>query len=217
MIVKVCGIRENEDLISVSAMGVDYVGFVFVPTSPRDASGKLDAGLTALLSRSVPNLKKVGVFVDADIEEIFQLIEIYNLNAVQLHGNENPEMCEVLSEKVEVIKAFSVDEEFDFEKCAAYEGKCTYSLFDTKGENAGGNGFAFDWSLLNHYNGSTPFLLSGGIGPTDAIRILEFIHPQFAGIDINSKFEIYPGKKNISSLNSFVGAFKYTNHGLQSF
>lgn len=214
MIIKTCGLRENEDLISVSTMGIDYAGFIFVPTSPRDASATLDAGLTELLSRSVPGMKKTGVFVDADPDEIFDKIERFHLNAVQLHGNESPEFCEELMGKAEVIKSFSINEEFDFEKTSFYEGKCTYFLFDTAGPLAGGNGFSFDWTLLNNYNGNTPFLLSGGIGPTSAISLLEFSHPQFAGIDINSKFELYPGKKNIPSLSSFVHAFKPINYGL---
>ncbi len=214
MIIKVCGIKENEDLISISTMGINYVGFIFVPTSPRDATCVIDSGLTELLSRSTPQLKKTGVFVDADMVEILDKIDQFHLNAVQLHGTESPDVCETLLEKVEVIKSFSINEEFDFEKTSAYEGKCTYFLFDTAGPLAGGNGFSFDWLLLNNYLGETPFLLSGGIGPTSAIALLEFPHSQFVGIDINSKFEIFPGKKNISSLASFVKAFKTINYGL---
>jgi phosphoribosylanthranilate isomerase len=214
MIIKVCGIRANEDLVSVSSMGIDYAGFIFVPSSPRDASATLDPELTGLLSRSVPRLKKTGVFADTDTSEIYELIERYQLDAIQLHGEESPGYCEELSERVEVIKAFSVDEEFDFEKTFAYEGKCNLFLFDTKGFFAGGNGFSFDWALLKNYEGNIPFLLSGGIGPASAISLLEFSHPQFAGIDINSKFELYPGKKNIPALSSFVQAFKPVNYGL---
>jgi phosphoribosylanthranilate isomerase len=214
MIIKTCGIRENEDLISISSMGIDYAGFIFVPVSPRDASATLDEGLTELLSRSVPGLKKTGVFCNAEPEEIFSKIERFHLNAVQLHGNESSELCEELMERTEVIKTFSIDEEFDFEKTVFYEGKCTLFLFDTVGSLTGENSSSFDWSLLSNYNGETPFLLSGGIGPASAIPLLEFDHPQFAGIDISSKFEIYPGKKNIPSLSSFVHAFKPINYGL---
>ncbi len=214
MIVKVCGICESEDLISVSKMPVDYVGFIFVPTSPRNASAKLDMQLTELISRSTPQLKKAGVFVDVTKEEIMEFVQAYHLDAVQLHGNETPELCEQLSEMTNVIKAFSIDEHFDFESTSDYEGKCNFFLFDTAGPQAGGNGFSFDWSLLNNYNGSTPFLLSGGIGPADAIKVFEVAHPQFAGIDINSKFEMYPGKKNISSLTTFINAFKPNSYAI---
>ncbi|CAN5250692.1 phosphoribosylanthranilate isomerase [soil metagenome] len=214
MIIKVCGIKESEDLISISNMGIDYAGFIFVPTSPRDASATLDSGLTELLSRSVPDLKKIGVFLDADNEEVFEKIETFHLNAIQLHGIESPETCDLFSDKVEVIKAFSVNEDFDFETTLPYEGKCNYFIFDTAGPSAGGNGFSFDWELLKNYNGNTPFLLSGGIGPTSAIALMEFSHPQFAGIDINSKFELFPGKKNIPSLSSFVNAFKNITYGV---
>jgi len=214
MLIKVCGIRESEDLISVSKLGVDYVGLIFVPGSPRCASGSIDPMLTELLSRSVPALKKVGVFLDAEMEEILDTIERYHLDAVQLHGSEPPATCALLSQSVEVIKAFSIGEEFDFSITADYEGVCNFFLFDTAGPFAGGNGYAFDWSLLGEYNGETLFLLSGGIGPADTVKVLEIVHPQFAGIDVNSKFELYPGKKDISRLTTFVRAFKPISYGL---
>ncbi len=214
MLVKICGIRENEDLISISQMKVDYVGFIFVPTSPRDASGKLIPGLLELYSQSSPNMKKVGVFVDADINEIFDHIEKFHLNAVQLHGNESVDTCSVLSDEVEVIKAIKISSAEDFAAAEHYEGVVSKFLFEAAGPLNGGNGIQFDWSLLNSYEGSTPFLLSGGIGPEDAIKILEIAHPQFVGIDINSKFEEYPGKKNISSLTTFVNTFKPKPNGI---
>jgi phosphoribosylanthranilate isomerase len=208
MIVKICGVRENEDLISISQMNPDYVGFIFVPTSPRDASGKLFPDLLELYSASAPNMKKVGVFVDEDINVIFDTIEKFHLNAVQLHGDESYDTCSILSDEVEIIKTIKISSAEDFAKTEHYDGVVSKFLFETAGPLEGGNGIKFDWSLLNSYEGSTPFLLSGGIGPEDAVRILEIAHPQFVGIDINSKFEEYPGKKNISSLTTFVNTFK---------
>jgi phosphoribosylanthranilate isomerase len=214
MLIKVCGIRENEDLISVSKLGIEYAGFVFTPTSPRDAAGILDTGLTELLGRSVPNLRKTGVFADADESEINDMIDTFHLAAVQLQGEESPELCAALKERVEVIKAFPVVSAESFGPVAAYEGTCTFFLFDAP---AGENGYSFDWSLLTAYDGNTPFFLGGGIGPQDAIRVLEISHPQFAGIDIGSKFELYPGKKDIPRLAAFVHAFKPVKNGLYGF
>ena len=208
MLVKICGIREPEDLISISTMNVDYVGFIFVPTSPRYACGKLLPELTALFSNSSPNMKKVGVFVNEDINVIFDTIEKFHLDAVQLHGNESFDTCSALAGEVEVIKVIKISSTEDFTQAEQYEGNVSKFLFEPSGELDGGNGIKFDWSFLNSYDGSTPFLLSGGIGPEDAIKIFEIAHPQFVGIDINSKFEEYPGKKNISSLTTFVNTFK---------
>ncbi|MBI3512297.1 MAG: phosphoribosylanthranilate isomerase [Bacteroidetes bacterium] len=216
MIVKVCGIAFNEDLISVSQMHADYAGFIFADNSPRYAAGKIDPELCALLSRSVPSMKKTGVFVNADADEIKDAIEIYRLDAVQLHGEESVSDCRNLREKVQVIKIFSIEDGNSFERCAEYEGAADLFLFDTAGPLAGGNGFSFAWELLNEYNGSTPFLLSGGIGPADVLKIYEVHHLSFAGIDVNSRFELYPGKKNIEMLKPFVNAFKQSSHELRS-
>ena len=217
MLIKVCGLRESEDLISVAQLGADYAGFIFAASSPRYAGSKLDAELTTLLSRSAPSLKKTGVFVDADEEEILQSIELFHLNAVQLHGNEPPEFCEKFSRHAEVIKTFSIANADDFFSAQDYQEVCSYFLFDTKGIFAGGNGSQFDWDLLNAYDGATPFFLSGGIGQQDTLRILEIDHPSFAGIDVNSRFENYPGKKDISRLSSFIHAFKTRKNELPGF
>jgi phosphoribosylanthranilate isomerase len=215
--IKVCGLAENEDLVSLSRSGIDYAGFIFVPSSPRYAAGKIDPQLAALLSRSVPALKKTGVFLDEEVETILAIAEEYSLDAVQLHGNESPETCALLSEKREVIKTFSIAGATGFDACADYEGVCSFFLFDTAGPLAGGNGTQFDWSLLNSYEGSTPFFLSGGIGLQDVLRIDDIRHSQFAGIDVNSRFEIYPGKKDISRLQSFLHAFKPQRYELPGF
>lgn len=217
LLVKVCGIAANEDLVALSRSGIDYAGFIFVPSSPRYAAGKIDPQLTALLSRSVPSLKKTGVFLDESTETILETIEMYQLDAIQLHGSETPEQCAELAASCEVIKTFSIADASCFDACAAYEGSCSYFLFDAAGPQPGGNGFSFDWSLLNDYDGSTPFFLSGGIGPTDVLRILEIKHLSFAGIDVNSRFELYPGKKDIARLQTFLHAFKSRYNELRSF
>ncbi len=217
MLIKVCGIRENEDLISISKLGADYAGFIFTPTSPRDAAGTLDTGLAELLARSVPNLKKTGVFTDADESEIRDMIDTFHLDAVQLNGKESPELCAMLKERVEVIKAFTITSAEDFAAVAAYEGSCSFFLFDAAQPLAGDDGYSFDWALLTAYEGNTSFFLDGSIGPQDAVRVMEITHPQFAGIDISSKFELYPGKKDIPRLAAFINVFKPARHGLQGF
>ena len=208
MVIKICGIREKEDIVSISKMKVDYVGFIFVPDSPRDASETLDLKLTNLFSQVMPPIKKVGVFVNADLNEIFDTIEFYHLDAVQLHGNESVENCTILSDNVEVIKTIKISNVGDFAQTEKYESHVSKFLFEAHGESDGGNGIKFDWSLLNVYKGETPFLLSGGIGPEDIGEILKITHPQFEGVDVNSKFEKYPGKKNSSALTTFVNAVK---------
>lgn len=216
MLIKVCGITHNEDLVSISQMQVDFAGFIFIPSSPRYAAG-IDRSLTALLSRSAPRLKKTGVFLDEDIDDVRRMIEDYSLDAVQLHGNESPEYCETLQAETTVIKTFPVGVAAAFSEVHLYEGHCSYFLFDTAGPLPGGNGYSFDWSLLDEYEGSTSFFLSGGIGPTDVQRIYEINHPMFAGIDINSRFELYPGKKEINRLKNFVNAFKTKSYDFPGF
>ncbi|HEU4716615.1 MAG TPA: phosphoribosylanthranilate isomerase [Bacteroidia bacterium] len=217
MLIKVCGISCDEDLAALSRTGIDFAGFIFVESSPRYIDGKIDPELCALLSRSVPSLRKTGVFMDETEENIRENAERYHLDAVQLHGNETPEECARFSGELIVLKAFPVNGEESFDETASYEGTCDYFLFDAKGENAGGNGISFDWTLLRNYEGSTPFLLGGGIGLGDAEKIYAIDHPMFAGIDINSRFELYPGKKNIASVTSFVNAFKNTGYGISRY
>jgi phosphoribosylanthranilate isomerase len=205
MLIKVCGIAFNEDLISVSNMKVDYAGFIFVDSSPRYAPGKIDHELCALLTRSVPKMK------------MMQAIEKYSLQAIQLHGTESVSTCLSLREKVNVIKAFSIADESSFEKCNEYAEAADLLLFDTSGPLAGGNGFGWDWQLLENYHGDVPFLLSGGIGAGDILRLAEIQHRSFAGVDVNSRFELYPGKKNIQLLEPFVRTVKEMTHEFRSF
>ncbi|NEW78556.1 MAG: phosphoribosylanthranilate isomerase, partial [Gelidibacter sp.] len=154
-------------------------------------------------------IKKVGVFVNETIDEVLKKVVDYQLDCVQLHGNESIEYCQILrhselvSESFEIIKAFSVDDEFDFSKINKYQRDCDYFLFDTKGKNHGGNGIKFNWELLQKYSGKTPFLLSGGITKNEVEEIKKLKHPAFFGIDINSGFELEPGLKNIKEIKEF--------------
>ena len=153
------------------------------------------------------NCKRVGVFVDENIEQVKRTAYEYQLDMIQLHGSESPDYIRGLRADVSspaIIKAFNIATKEDFEATKPYEGIVDYFLFDTKGPSVGGNGAKFDWTVLADYVGETPFLLSGGIGPDDAARIRSFHHPQLAGIDLNSRFELAPGMKDVSALRKFL-------------
>lgn len=205
MKVKVCGMKFPENIQKVAAIGIDYMGFIFYPKSPR-YMGDLSLDLLALLPNSV---KKIGVFVNEDLEGILLNVFKYKLDGVQLHGAELETLCAELKQAgLVVFKAFSVDLSFNFSVTKKYEGACDYFLFDTKTDAYGGSGLKFDWSKLNEYTGKTEFLLSGGITEDDAEDILKIKNPHFAGVDLNSKFEISPGLKNTYSLKLLIDQLK---------
>lgn len=214
MRIKVCGLREPANIAAVCALPVDFIGFIFYPPSPRyvDPAVKLDTWLRRQATVSLGGIAKVGVFVNAAIEEVVNAIHDYQLDYVQLHGEESPEYCQELEDlwslssirRASIIKAFSVDAQFDFQTTAAYTAYCKYFIFDTKGAGYGGTGQSFDWALLDRYLGVTPFLLSGGIGPTDVTAIRQLQHPQLSGVDLNSRFESVPGEKDVTLLEQFI-------------
>ena len=196
MIIKVCGMRAPDNIRQVDALpSVDWMGFIFWQKSKRSVSEP---------PKDMPiNKKRVGVFVDEDMEQVGHIAREYALDIIQLHGHESPDYCQQLREW-KVIKAFNIATPSDLESTKPYEGIADYFLFDTKGKSVGGNGEKFDWSVLNSYEGKIPFLLSGGIGPDDAERINAFHHPQLAGIDLNSGFETAPALKDPALLRTFL-------------
>lgn len=200
MIVKVCGMRDAENIRQLEALGIDWMGMIFWPKSKRNVSTP-----PAYLPQHV---RKVGVFVDASLDAIRQHVEDYQLDIVQLHGQESPEMLKTLK-PLTLIKALNIATPEDLQKTEPYEGLADYFLFDTKGKSVGGNGEKFDWSVLASYQGETPFLLSGGIGPEDAQDVKTFHHPKCIGIDLNSRFETEPGLKDITKLKQFLEAIRY--------
>lgn len=215
MKVKVCGLRESDDILALAGSGADYLGFIFFGGSPRCASYALDAETLRLLPR---NIRKTGVFVDASPEEIRETAAQCGLDTIQLHGAETPEDCLALREDFRVIRAFRVDEAFDFDKeTSPYLDACDLLLFDAAGEMAGGNGLSFDWSWLSRYNGHLPFFLAGGIASHHAAGLLALEHPQLYGVDINSRFEIYPGKKNTELVKRFIRSLKPSAYELPGF
>ena len=201
-IIKVCGMREAENIRAVEqlftahcSLFTAWMGFIFWPKSSRYVSQR-----PAYLPTKC---KRVGVFVDEDIESVKRIADDYALDYIQLHGHESSDYCAQL-QGLHLIKAISVSSRNDIATYKTYEGLVEYFLFDTKCPSVGGSGQQFDWSVLSAYDGSTPFLLSGGIGPDDAERIKSFHHPQCIGIDLNSRFELAPGLKDVIKLQAFI-------------
>ena len=199
MIIKVCGMREPENIRAVETLGIDLMGFIFWPPSSRYVSE-----VPSYLPR---NCRRAGVFVDAALEDILAAEKAFHLDVIQLHGHETPEAVMALKERlpaVHIVKSLAVMGPEDLAQTVAYEGVCDAFLFDTKGKLPGGNGRQFDWDVLRHYQGRLPFLLSGGIGPGDEPRIRAFDVPGCLGIDLNSRFETAPGRKDVDALKSFI-------------
>ena len=190
--------REPNNIEALSDLQPDYMGFIFWAPSSRYVETTTPELPTAI--------KKTGVFVDASVDYIQSMVQQHDLQAVQLHGEETPNYCQLIQGfGVEVIKAFSIKNTFDFSTLEAYENSCDFFLFDTKGSLPGGNGFTFDWSLLKEYPSKKPFFISGGIGLENTKAIKELLNtnlPLFA-IDVNSKFELAPALKNIDALTQF--------------
>lgn len=208
-LIKVCGMREADNIRQVEALGIDWLGFIFWPKSSRFVHER-----PAYLPASA---KRVGVFVDADIEVVRETAAAYCLDIIQLHGKESPAYIKHLrslcSDHVAVIiKAFNIATPEDLKQTEPYEGITDYFLFDTKAKMVGGNGTQFDWTVLNDYQGNTPFILSGGIGPDDAEKVKAFHHPMLAGIDLNSRFETVPAHKDVNLLRTFIETIKNENN-----
>ena len=204
--IKVCGMRDPENISGVTATLPDYLGFIFYPKSKRF----VDFESSSVVLSAVPDsVKKVGVFVNETPKKVLEVVQNWNLDVVQLHGNETPKYCQQIQNSgVTVFKAFSVDEQFDFEKLTQYSGVCDYFLFDTKGQLPGGTGQKFNWQLLENYKGDVPFFLSGGIGPDDLAAVRNFGHQQLFGIDINSGFEISPALKDVEKVKYFISGIR---------
>jgi phosphoribosylanthranilate isomerase len=198
---KVCGMRAPENIQALLELQPDFLGFIFYPRSARYVGEELDVNL---LQRFPEKTRKVGVFVNEDQEAILAAVDKYGLEAVQLHGEESPDLCRQLKEQgLLVFKAFSVDDDFDFEKLRSYEGTCDFYLFDTKGQQYGGNGTTFNWDVLQRYPFPTPFFLSGGIDLEHAEQISTLSLPALKGIDINSRFETGPALKDVDKVAAF--------------
>ncbi len=236
---KICGMKSQDNIEAVATLHPDYLGFIFYEKSPRFFDG--------IIPKLPKNIKKTGVFVNASLEYIIKRVKKYDLQAVQLHGNESPEFCATLkfrlsslsrqesgknptgdeetptatspvggyTEIIEIIKVFSIKDTFNFEVLKPYEAVCNYYLFDTKGKNPGGNGYAFNWETLKNYPSTKPYFLSGGIGLEEVDNVMSFLRTRLPArqghesnhcyaIDVNSKFEIAPGLKDVEKLKEFI-------------
>ena len=203
--IKICGMKFSENINEIASLQPDYLGFIFYEKSPRN------------FENNIPNLpesiQKVGVFVNATLENIQEKVNEYQLDFVQLHGNESSEFCHLLQQnKFKVIKAFSVDNLFNFIALNKYNNYCEYFLFDTKGTNYGGNGYTFDWSVLEKYHLDKPYFLSGGIGTENSDEVKSFLTKEYSknciAIDCNSKLELSPGLKSTEKTKQLINAFK---------
>ncbi|MCD4710214.1 MAG: phosphoribosylanthranilate isomerase [Bacteroidales bacterium] len=191
--------RDPQNLEQVCALAPDYVGFIFYPRSKRFVGTSPDA---ALFEIPGPAIKKVGVFVNEEVSLVRKAVEVYGLDVVQLHGGESADYCRTLEGETMVVKALDPDEQrFGIEK---YRGVVDCLLFDSAGEGYGGSGQKFDWKLLEHLTVPAPFLIGGGIGPGDAAALRTIDLKGLIGIDINSRFELSPGRKDIQRLKEFI-------------
>ena len=197
MIVKVCGMREPDNIRDVEALHPDMMGFICWEKSPR---------YVAAVPSYLPKCQRVCVFVNPSINYALQMADSFKADYLQLHGSETPDFCQELKQAtgLKIIKAISIANSADIEKSKKYQGIADIMLFDTKCATVGGSGVKFDWSVIENYDGATPFMLSGGITPGDAEAILSIAHPMFAGVDLNSRFESAPAVKDVLKLKEFI-------------
>jgi phosphoribosylanthranilate isomerase len=201
---KVCGMKLPDNIQAVAALEPDYLGFIFF----RDSKRFVD-GLTPSFVKNLPSgIRRTGVFVNEELNKVAELAILYGLNAVQLHGQEPAKYCIALKglladAGIELIKAFGVDEHFDFSTLNAYSNIADYFLFDTQTPDHGGSGKTFNWALLENYKLNKPYFLSGGIGPDSVEQLKQINDPRLYAIDVNSKFELAPGLKNTERLKDF--------------
>ena len=202
--IKICGMKHN--ISEVADLAPDYLGFIFYPESPRDFSGEIP---------NIPdNIKKVGVFVDSAIDNLVQIVLTYDIDIIQLHGHESPHYCKQLqlaldgemSSPLELWKVFHIKDSFDFNLLKPYEDLVDAFLFDTKGKDPGGNGYTFNWEVLREYKADTPIILSGGIGLEELPKLKQIFTTDLPlmAVDVNSRFELKPGKKDIVKLKEFI-------------
>jgi phosphoribosylanthranilate isomerase len=204
--IKVCGMSDPLNVSGIAQINPDYIGFIFYKGSPRYIGPEPDLRLFSCVPESI---KKAGVFFNENDRKILEFSAQAGLEIIQLHGNESPEYCEQLrTSGLTIIKAFNINNEFNFESLNPYRENCDYFLFDTKSDKPGGSGKKFDWEKLEEYAINKPFFLSGGIGPEDADRIKSIKNKQFFAVDLNSRFEITSGVKDIGLVKTFIKSIK---------
>ena len=205
MRIKVCGMTEPEQVAQLAGLGVSFAGFIFYPKSPR----YVFKNMTTTQIRKENSINKVGVFVNSTIEEVLHMVDECRLHMVQLHGDESPKFCEKIADYVSVVKAFRLSENDSVEwMIRPYMDMCDMFMFDTMGVGYGGTGKKFDWSVLRNETIGKPFFLSGGIEPGDEEKLKEFSEEPVAkalfAVDINSRFELSPGIKDMEKVKQFT-------------
>lgn len=214
MKIKVCGMRQPNNIDEVASLGIDMMGFIFYPKSPRFAGTPDMVTIKALRSQGV---MPVGVFVDEDFDTVVDKMEHCGFTAIQLHGNESVDYCDRLRQRgFTVLKAISIAGAEDMAKAADYDGHADMLLLDTKCAGKGGSGVKFDWKLLAKRGFTTPFLLSGGINAEDIDSVTALYHSMsglMAGVDLNSQFETEPGIKSPEILREFIDRIRAVNRG----
>lgn len=196
--IKVCGMKYPDNISALSDIKPDYMGFIFYPPSKRFVG--LDFQKSDLNGIN-KHTDKTAVFVNAHLHEVIEFSNLYGFKTIQLHGNETPDFCkELMNLGFKIIKAFGVNESFDFTVLEQYTNSVDFFLFDTRTDEHGGSGETFNWDLLNNYQLNKPFILSGGLSLDNLPSIAEIQNPNFYGVDLNSKFEIEPGLKDVEKL-----------------
>lgn len=199
--VKVCGMNNKQNIAEVISAGADLIGLIFFDKSPRS----IDKGNVDLAFIKDLKISKVGVFVNEELEDVLRIAAEYELNYLQLHGSESPDYCLKAKEQgYGIWKAFSIGDSIDADSLKPYEEHVDLYLFDTKGKNHGGNGMKFNWKTLNEYNLSKPFMLSGGLTLNDSDDVSNLKFDQLWGVDLNSGFELEPGRKKPSEIEEFI-------------
>lgn len=205
MRVKVCGMMQPEQVAELETVGATFAGFIFYPKSPR----YIFKQMSLLQLKKIKNINKVGVFVNAPVEEVLHMVDECGLHMVQLHGDETPRYCERISDYISVVKAFRLSENDSIEwMIRPYMDVCDMFMFDTMGAGYGGTGKKFDWNQLKNVTIGKPYFLSGGIQPDDVEKLKEFAKEPSSkalfAVDINSKFEVSPGVKDMQKVKTFI-------------
>lgn len=206
-LVKVCGMRDADNIRQLLSCNINYIGFIFFKESKRYVGSGFNINNITVVPSEI---KKVGVFVNEPFDSVCEITERNSLNYIQLHGDESPQDCRRYYERgIKIIKAFGIHKAFDFGACDSYEQYCDFFLFDTQSSGYGGTGEKFDWKILEKYKSKKPFFLSGGISLHDALMLREREDLNIHAIDINSRFEISSGMKDINLIKVFLKRIKH--------
>lgn len=204
--IKVCGMTDPLNTRDIVKASPDFIGFIFYPGSKRYVGRIPDESLFMDIPEGI---RKTGVFVNEDISVIIETKKRFGLDLVQLHGYESEEYCNSLHKAgLTIIKAFAISNDFNFNIMNNYSESCDFFLFDTKTYNGGGSGEKFNWAKIEEYKTGKPFFLSGGIGPEDASLVRQINHENLFAVDINSRFEVRPGFKDMIKVKAFINEIK---------